>query len=146
MYRRLRFGMLTVLSNIRSTLVEDDLWWKTTFGGRQPSVEDDLWWKTTFSGGQPLMEDNLRWKTTLCGRRPLVEDNLWWKTTFGGIGWAVSHLDFLIDTKNIEKFLDSKLYELNFFTACCLVRFKAFLYKPFLRPTFVEPHCFPFPF
>ena len=23
--------------------------WKTTFGGRQPLVEDDLWWKTTYS-------------------------------------------------------------------------------------------------
>ena len=22
--------------------------WKMTFGGRQPSVEDNLWWKTTF--------------------------------------------------------------------------------------------------
>ena len=22
--------------------MQDDLWWKTTFGGRQPSVEDDL--------------------------------------------------------------------------------------------------------
>ena len=40
---KLRFGMLTVLTNIRSTKVswevEDNLWWKTTFGGRQPSVE-----------------------------------------------------------------------------------------------------------
>ena len=37
--------------------MEDDLGWKMTFGGRQPSVkdnhlvEDDLQWKTTFSGG-----------------------------------------------------------------------------------------------
>ena len=60
---RLRFGMLTVLTNIRSTkanqgvmvggrrpLVEDNFWGKTTLGGRQPSVEDDLHWKTTFVG------------------------------------------------------------------------------------------------
>ena len=36
--RRLRFGTLTVLTNIRSTKVllkvEDDLWRKTAFGGR----------------------------------------------------------------------------------------------------------------
>ena len=48
--RRLRFGMLTALTNIRSTKglwqVEDDLWWKTTYGGRQPLVEDNFWWKT----------------------------------------------------------------------------------------------------
>ena len=25
-------------------MLEDDFWWKTTFGGRQPSVEDDLQW------------------------------------------------------------------------------------------------------
>ena len=39
--------------------------------GRQPLIddrplmEDALWWKTTFNGWQPLMEDNLRWKTRL---------------------------------------------------------------------------------
>ena len=71
--RGLRFGMLTVLTNIRSAkvlwLVEDNLRWKTTFGGKQPLVEDDLWWKMTFSGRQPSLEDNLLW-----------EDNLWWRT------------------------------------------------------------------
>ena len=62
--RRLRFGMLTVLTNIRPTkvlwLMEDDLWRKTTFGGRQPLVEDELRWKTTFGGRQPSVEDNFR--------------------------------------------------------------------------------------
>ena len=38
--RRLRFGMLTDLTNVRSTKV----------GGRRSSTEDDLWWKTTFGG------------------------------------------------------------------------------------------------
>ena len=36
--KSLKFGILTVLTNIRSTKVswsvEDELWWKTTFGGR----------------------------------------------------------------------------------------------------------------
>ena len=110
--RRLRFVMLIVLTNIRSTKVL----WKTTFGKRQPSVEEKLWWilayclirlcmltgltnirstkvlslmednlwrKTTFSGRRPLVEDALWWKTTFGRRRPSVEDNLWWKTTFG---------------------------------------------------------------
>ena len=63
---------------------------KTTFGGRQPLLEDDLWWKTTFSGRgsfvgrQSSVEDNLWWRTTFGGRRPTVEDDLQWKTTFGG--------------------------------------------------------------
>ena len=30
--------------------MEDDLRWKTTYGGGQPEVEDDLQWKTTFAG------------------------------------------------------------------------------------------------
>ena len=47
-------------------------------GGRQPSEEDNLWWKTTFGGRRPLVED------TFGGRWPSVEDNLWWKTTHGG--------------------------------------------------------------
>ena len=48
-------------------MVEDDLWWKTTFGGRQPLVEDNLGWKMTFGGRQPRVEDGLLWKTTLGG-------------------------------------------------------------------------------
>ena len=47
--------------------VEDDLWWKTNFGGRRPSVEDDLLWKTPFVGTRPSVEDYLWWKTTLVG-------------------------------------------------------------------------------
>ena len=41
-------------------------------------VEDNLQWKTTFGGRWPSVEDNLR------GRRPSVGDSLQWKTTFGG--------------------------------------------------------------
>ena len=55
--------------------MEDDLLWKTTFGGRQPLVEDNLQWKTTFFGRQPLIEDDRQWKTTFGGRQLLVEDN-----------------------------------------------------------------------
>ena len=50
--RKLKFGMLTFLTNIRSTkvsgLVEDDLWWKTNFSGRRTLVEEDLWWRDNF--------------------------------------------------------------------------------------------------
>ena len=35
-------------------------------------MEDNLWWKTTFDGRRPLMEDDLRWKTTFYGRQPLT--------------------------------------------------------------------------
>ena len=42
---RLKFGMMTVLTNIISTkvlwLVEDNHQWKMTFGGRRPLTEDD---------------------------------------------------------------------------------------------------------
>ena len=55
--------------------MEDDLYWKTTFGGRQPSVDDDFRWKTTFGGRRPLVEEDLRSKTTFGGRRLLVEDD-----------------------------------------------------------------------
>ena len=61
------------------TTMEDNLWYKTTFDGRQP------WWKATFDGRQPLIENNLWWKTTFDGRWPMMEDNLWWKTTFNWI-------------------------------------------------------------
>ena len=54
-------------------------------GGRRPLVEDDLWWKTTYVGRRPLVEDDLWWKTTFGGRHPLVEDDLWWKTTYGAL-------------------------------------------------------------
>ena len=37
-------------------------------------MEDNLWRKTTFDGRQPSVEDN---------QQPLVEDNLQWKMTFG---------------------------------------------------------------
>ena len=49
----------------RRPSVEDNLWWKTTFGGRRPkeedlSVEDDFCWRTTYGGRQPSVEDYLR--------------------------------------------------------------------------------------
>ena len=74
-------------------LMEEDLWRKITFEGRQhlvkttsdrrrPLTEDDLWRKITFDGRQPLMEDD-RWQmTTFDGRWPLTEDDLWRKMTF----------------------------------------------------------------
>ena len=51
-----------------SETMEDDLRWKTTFYGRQPSIEDDLQWLTTFDVTQPIMKDKLRWETTFIGR------------------------------------------------------------------------------
>ena len=38
--KRLRFGMLTVLTNVRSTKVFMVGGWKTTFGRRLPSVAE----------------------------------------------------------------------------------------------------------
>ena len=56
--------------------MEDDLRWKTTFEGRQPSIEDDLPWKMTFDGKEPLVGDHPKG-----GRRPSLR---WWL-----IGWWV---------------------------------------------------------
>ena len=39
--------------------MEDDLQWKTTFDGRQPSIKDDLQWKTTHDGRRAF-NDNLK--------------------------------------------------------------------------------------
>ena len=73
--------MLTVLSNIRSTkvlwLMEDNLQWKTPFGGRRPLAEDNLRWKTSFVGSlhaaysalQHFSEEDptkLVWKDSSC--------------------------------------------------------------------------------
>ena len=68
----------------RQPLMEDNFWWKTTFNERWPLMEDNLWRKTTFDGIQPLMKDNLCWKTTFYGRCPLMEDKVCWKMSFDG--------------------------------------------------------------
>ena len=86
----------------------DLIWWKTTFDrrsrfplmednseGRWPLIEEELWWKMTFGGRPPTVEDDFG------ERRPSVEDNLWWKTKFGEIG-----LDFNLSSQSIELALD----------------------------------------
>ena len=76
---------------------KSDLWWKTTFGGRQPLVDDDCRWKTIVGGRRPLVEDDLWWKTTLSGRQLSVEDDLWWMMTFGGRQPSVEdHLQWIL--------------------------------------------------
>ena len=94
----LLFLKIEYLLDERWPLMEDNLWWMTTFGGSWPLMEDNLWWrkpfnerkllmedniwlKTTFDKKQPLMEDILWWKTTFNGGQPIIEDNLWWKTS-----------------------------------------------------------------
>ena len=68
-------------------LMEDDLWFKTTFEWRRPLMEDILWCKRTFDGRQTLMEDNLWWQRTYNGRQPLMEDNFLSKVT---LNWRQS--------------------------------------------------------
>ena len=68
----------------RRHMMEDDLWCKTTYDGRRPMMEVNLWWKTTYDGRRPKMEDDLWLKTTYDERWPMMEENLWWKTTFDG--------------------------------------------------------------
>ena len=64
--------------------MEDNLWRKMTFDGRQHLMEGNILWKTTFDGKRPKMEDTLWWKTTFCRRQPLIEDDLILKMTFDG--------------------------------------------------------------
>ena len=133
--------MLTALTNIRSTkvlhhassimhqpMLEDDLWWTTTFGGRRPLVEDHFWWKTTFGGRWPLVEDELWWKTTFGGRRLSVEDDLRWKTTFGGRGPLVEDNLWLTMTYGGRRPSVEDNFWWKTILACCLVRFAAFFY------------------
>ena len=75
--------------------MEDHIWWKTTFDGRQAFMEDYLWWKTTFDGRWPLMKDHLWWKMTFDVRWSLMEDNLWCKMTYDG-RWAFTGDEFYI--------------------------------------------------
>ena len=65
--------------------MEDTIWWKITFEGRQYSLEDNFQWKTPFYGRQLSKEEELWWKKTFNGRVPLIENNHCWKTTFNGI-------------------------------------------------------------
>ena len=71
-------------SDVRWPLTKENLWWKTTFDGRQPLTEDNLWLKTTFDWRQPLTEDHLWRKTKFDRRQPSTNDDLWRKTTFDG--------------------------------------------------------------
>ena len=52
--------------------MEEELWWKMSFDGRQPLMEENLWWKTNFDGRQPLIEYDID------GRWSLLKDNLCW--------------------------------------------------------------------
>ena len=86
--RRLRFGMLTALTNIRSTKV---LHHASCIMHHASSImhcrqEAEIWYVdcshkykmnqgVMVGGRRPLVEDNLKWKTTFVGRRLLVEDD-----------------------------------------------------------------------
>ena len=87
--RSLRFGMVTVFTNIRST-----------FGGRRPSVEDDLRWKTTF------LEDDLWWKTNSGRRRPYMEDNVWWILACCLVRFAALFVHFQWNNKDLPQLLE----------------------------------------
>ena len=50
--------------------MEDDLWRRTTFDGRQHLMEVDI------DGRHPLMEHDILWKTTFDGKQSLMEDDL----------------------------------------------------------------------
>ena len=78
--------LIHLRDNCTATLsvMEDDLWRKTTFDERWPLMEDDLWQKTTFDGRRTLTEDEFWRKTTFDTRRPLMEDDLLQKTPFDG--------------------------------------------------------------
>ena len=85
--------------------MEDDLWGKTTYGGRQPLLKDDLGWKTTFSERRPVVEDDLQWKTTFSGRRPLL-DSCMMPTLLCGI--------FEVRRDNLMR-IEKEIHENNFF-------------------------------
>ena len=61
-------GDIYMLCQENKTNIEENLWWKTTFGGRRALVEDDLRWKMTFGERQPLVEDEILWKIAFSGK------------------------------------------------------------------------------
>ena len=91
--------------------MEDNLRWKTTFGGRRSSMEDNLLWKTPFHGR------HLQWKMTFSGRRPSVEDDLRWKTIFSGrwpsvnriLNWILNQILNLILNRILNRILNQIL-------------------------------------
>ena len=80
-------------------MVEDDLWWKTTFGGRQPMVEDDLWWKTILacslvrSAAFSLYVDGTNVYITVFIKKYNIKDDFLWCSVRRG----VSHAETLVD-------------------------------------------------
>ena len=109
----------------RRPLMEDNLWWRTTFDGRQPFMEDDLWWKmtiyfvrgplwmTTFDGGF-LQNDGCAasfwgrlhfwgcpnvWRRIHFWKMTFMEDDLWWKTTIDGSPYYCECMSFQVTSK-----------------------------------------------
>ena len=82
--------------------MEEDLWCKTTCGGRRHLVEDDLWWKTTCGGRQPVVEDDLQRKTTFAGSLHAAYS-------------ALRHFLFCFETLSLENILQSKEFVLQIF-------------------------------
>ena len=62
---------------IQWSLMEDNLYWKTTFDGRQPLIGNTFWWKTPFYKRWPLMEEDLWWKTAFDGGQLFFFDKRW---------------------------------------------------------------------
>ena len=98
--------------------MEDDLWWKMTFGERSPSEENYLQWKTTFSGRHPFVEDDLQLK------RHLVENDLLWKATFGGRQTLV---DKILWVQNYMNYIFSEGYR-RYLALCLGLSVSAFLF------------------
>ena len=90
--------------------MENNLWWKTTFGGRQPLVKDSPQLKTSFGGRWPSVEDTLPLNTTFDGRRALVEGclhtilyyiHLHWKPSLSEINSNITFKKYLEMTLQI---------------------------------------------
>ena len=80
----------------------DDIWWKTTFGGRRPLIEECLWYKMTFDERQLWRkktfdgrQGNLRWKATFEGKRPFKEDFLGFHFLVCFVGELCVHVNYM---------------------------------------------------
>ena len=70
-----RFGDQPLVSNHQriSDAAREYLWW--------PLMEDNLWWRSTFTRGQPTIEDKLQWKINFDGKLLTSRfNNKNWKT------------------------------------------------------------------
>ena len=99
--------------------VEEDLWWKTTFGERRPLAEDNLWWKMTFIGRLPqkICEPNFFRHKILFGHKYFSRHKFFQTKIFFLTQIFYSDIKICLNKKKLSKFFSTKnLYWIQMFS------------------------------